>query len=228
MKKSLLLMLALSTLCFLSACGSGGGSTTPPPPSPATHFSVTAPAAATAGTAFSFSVTALDASNNTATSYSGTVQFTSTDSQAVLPANSTLASGSGMFSATLNTAGSETISATDTVTASITGTSSAITVTAASGFQPVGNMETPRAEHTASLLSTGGVLVAGGIDNNNGTVLASAELFDPSTAAFTLTGSLVTARAGHTAVALNTGKILVAGGVDPNANFLSSAELYDP
>jgi hypothetical protein len=76
-------------------------------------------------------VTAQDAFNNTATAYGGTVHFTSSDGQAVLPANTTLSSGTGSFSATLKTAGSQTITATDTVTASVTGTSNAIAVSAA-------------------------------------------------------------------------------------------------
>ncbi len=92
----------------------------------ATHFGVSAPGTATAGTAFSFTVTALDQFNNTATGYAGTVHFTSTDSQAALPANSTLTSGVGTFSATLKTAGNQTITATDSVNSSITGTSNTI------------------------------------------------------------------------------------------------------
>jgi YVTN family beta-propeller protein len=100
-------------------------------PGPATHFMVTAPTNATAGTAFNVMVTALDASNNTATGYTGTVHFTSTDGQATLPANSTLTSGVGTFTVTLKTAGAQTVTATDTVTATITGTSGAITVSAA-------------------------------------------------------------------------------------------------
>ena len=96
----------------------------------ATHFSVSAPASATAGTAFNFTVTALDASNNTATGYAGTVHFTSSDAQAVLPGNSTLVNGTGTFSATLKTSGNQTISATDTANASVTGTSNAINVSA--------------------------------------------------------------------------------------------------
>jgi hypothetical protein len=55
------------------------------PPGAATHFSVTAPANATAGSAFSFTVTALDASNAVATGYTGTVHFTSTDGQRCCP-----------------------------------------------------------------------------------------------------------------------------------------------
>jgi len=96
----------------------------------ATHLSVTAPGSATTGTAFNFTASALDASNNVVTNYSGTVHFTSTDAQAVLPANSTLTNGTETFSATLNTAAAQTITATDTVTASITGISNSITTSA--------------------------------------------------------------------------------------------------
>jgi hypothetical protein len=127
-KKSLLLLISVCSLCLLNACGGSGGST--PPVLTATHFTVTAPATATAGTAFNFTVTALDASNNIVTSYSGIVQFTSIDAQAVLPGVAKLVLGTGMFSATLNTAGTQTITATDTATASIAGTSNSIKVTA--------------------------------------------------------------------------------------------------
>jgi hypothetical protein len=97
---------------------------------PAIHFAVSAPATATAGTAFNFTVTAQDALNNTLTGYTGTVHFTSTDGAALLPADATLTNGTGTFSATLKTAGSPTISATDTVTAAMTGTSAPIAVNA--------------------------------------------------------------------------------------------------
>src|SRR5581483_2012563 len=89
----------------------------------ATHFAISAPASATAHAAFSFTVTALDQFNNTATAYAGAVHFTTTDGQAVLPADSTLTSGVGTFSATLKTAGGQTITARDSSNASITGTS---------------------------------------------------------------------------------------------------------
>src|SRR5439155_960732 len=106
-------------------------------PAAATHFGVAAPTPQTAGTAFSFTVTAQDQFNNTATGYAGTAHFTSTDGAATLPADSTLTSGTGTFSATngtgtfsatLNTTGSRTITAADTVTFSITGTSNSINV----------------------------------------------------------------------------------------------------
>src|SRR5207249_4205687 len=97
----------------------------------ATHFSVSTPAAATAGTAFTFTVTALDALNNTATSYAGTLTFSSSDSAASLPANSTLSNGVGNFIATLKTAGNRTLTATDTANSGLTGTSGTITVSPA-------------------------------------------------------------------------------------------------
>src|SRR6266852_3619683 len=129
MKKSLLFLISVCSLGLLNACGGGGGN--PPPPPPATHFSVNSAASASVGAAFNFTVTALGDSGQTATGYSGTVHFTSTDGQAVLPANSTLANGTGIFSATLKTVGNQTITAADSVTASITGTSSATIVTTA-------------------------------------------------------------------------------------------------
>lgn len=92
----------------------------------ASTLSVSAPGTASIGVAISITVTALDPYGNTATGYAGTVHFTSTDGAAVLPSNSTLTSGTGTFSATLNTAGNQTITATDTVTGSITGTSGTI------------------------------------------------------------------------------------------------------
>jgi hypothetical protein len=99
-------------------------------PGAATQLSITAVNGTSAGTSFNITVKALDAFNNAATSYSGTVHLTSSDSQATLPANSTLTNGTGTLSVTLKTvgSGSQTITATDTVTASITGTSNPIAV----------------------------------------------------------------------------------------------------
>ena len=122
--------LVLFGACLLGGCGGGGGTSyTPPPAGPATHFSVMAQATATAGIAFSFTVAALDASNNQVPTYSGTVHFSSSDAQAVLPGDQSLASGTATLQITLKTAGNQTITATDTVTKSITGTSAAISST---------------------------------------------------------------------------------------------------
>ncbi len=97
---------------------------------PATHYSVTAPASTQTGIPFNVTVTALDASNATVTGYLGTAHFTSS-STGTLPADYTFVSGDNgthTFSVTLATSGNQTITATDTVTASITGT--AVTATA--------------------------------------------------------------------------------------------------
>ena len=78
-----------------------------------------------------FVVTAYDVYGNVATSYIGTVQFTSNDPQAVLPANFTFTAeddGTHIFSARLVTAETQFITATDTVTKSITGTETGIEV----------------------------------------------------------------------------------------------------
>ena len=98
---------------------------------PAVHLALSAPTSVTAGEALQFTVTATDSSNNPVTSLAGTVHVTSSDAGAVLPADSGLTNGNGTFSATLKTAGSQTISATVVGNSSISGTSSAITVGAA-------------------------------------------------------------------------------------------------
>jgi hypothetical protein len=101
---------------------------------PATHFSFSAAASAATRRSINIAVTALDASNNTSTGYNGTVHITSSDGTAILPGNPTLQSGSGSFQITLETPGNQTVTATDTVTPSITGTTSAIAVTATPGL----------------------------------------------------------------------------------------------
>jgi hypothetical protein len=66
-------------------------------------------------------VKAEDNYGNVVSSYVGTVHFTSSDGQAVLPANSLLSSGVQTFSVTLETAGYQTVTATDTANSAITG-----------------------------------------------------------------------------------------------------------
>ncbi len=94
----------------------------------ASQLLVSAPATAIAGTAFNLTVTAADSSGKTATTYSGSIHFTSSDGAAILPANSTLSSGNATFTVTLNTVSGQTITATDTSNSSIIGTSGTITV----------------------------------------------------------------------------------------------------
>ena len=88
-------------------------------------------------------------------------------------------------------------------------------------FSPAGDLNMPRFNHTATLLSNGKVLFAGG--NNASTMLTSAELYDPTTKKFSFTGSLKAKHYGHTATLLLDGKVLVLGGY-----IEGSPELYDP
>src|SRR5262249_30340335 len=99
-------------------------------PTAATHFAVTLPATGTAGVADSFTVTALDDFGIVATASSVTVFSRPRLVRSVLPADATLTNGVGTFSETFGTAGNETITATDTVTPAITGTSNSEVVTA--------------------------------------------------------------------------------------------------
>jgi hypothetical protein len=95
-------------------------------------------------------------------------------------------------------------------------------------FGKTGSMNVARISHTATPLSNGEVLVAGGSNSSlGGGYLASAELYNSSMGSWTLTGSMTTAREGHQTVLLTSGEVLVAGG-DTSSGILASAELYNP
>jgi ribosome modulation factor len=95
-------------------------------------------------------------------------------------------------------------------------------------FSLTGSMTTARSAHTATLLSDGRVLLAGGRSNMSGPVLKTAELYDPKSGTFSpTTGSMTDAREGHTATLLRDGRVLVAGGLDDSAT-LATAEIYIP
>lgn len=98
------------------------------------------PSPSTAGQERSFTVTARDRFGNVAPSYRGTVQFTSSDKQAALPDDYTFLAadnGSRVFSATLFTAGMQSLTAAD---AALTGTQANVLLTAsvASVFELTG------------------------------------------------------------------------------------------
>ncbi len=113
-------------------------------------------------------------------------------------------------------------------------------------FTPtVGSMNSPRAFHTATLLTTGpsagDVLITGGLVNNGGGVsglqgitLNSAELYHPATGSFTPVSSTMSdLRAFHTATALSDGTVLIAGGASAGSvggNFVATAaaDIFDP
>ena len=92
-----------------------------------THFQVSVPSSATAGTSFTVTVSALTNSNSVDTGYTGTVHFTSTDGQAVLPSDYAFVAGDAgvhAFTIALKTSGSRSVTATDAATASIAGSAS--------------------------------------------------------------------------------------------------------
>src|SRR5207302_5062346 len=100
-------------------------------PAAAATFFISIPPRRTPGAAFDIAIQVYDQFQNTATGYRGTVHFTSSDGRASLPADYTFTSGDAgrhVFrnAAILLTQGTQTVTATDTVSNSITGTRSII------------------------------------------------------------------------------------------------------
>lgn len=104
----------------------GTGAAVPITPAPLSQILVSGLSDGVAGVPQSPTLTAADAFSNVINGYVGTVHFSSTDSQAVLPSDYTFLptdNGAHTFTnlLTLRTAGSKTVTATDTVTNSLTG-----------------------------------------------------------------------------------------------------------
>jgi hypothetical protein len=119
----------------------------------------------------SFGIEARDAADNVAAGYTGTVAITSDDTQAVLPANQTLAAGViSNVAITFRTAGTHTVTATDTTTASITGTASTnVTAFAAPTVSLDGANDGDTVEGTVHLTATAAAA--------SGTTLTKVEIF---------------------------------------------------
>jgi hypothetical protein len=88
-------------------------------------------------------------------------------------------------------------------------------------------MYAQRASASVTTLANAQVLIAGG-ENAAAGHLASAELYDPSTVAWSAAGSMSIARWSHIAVPLMSGKVLVAGGDGSSYSAVATAELFDP
>jgi hypothetical protein len=90
-----------------------------------------------------------------------------------------------------------------------------------------GSMSQPRESHTATRLSNGKVLVAGGSSLLGSVFPTSTELYDPATGKWSPTLPLVSGRRDHIAALLPCGKVLIAGGFN-TSDTGPSTELYDP
>ena len=95
-----------------------------------------------------------------------------------------------------------------------------------------GSMHQARGYHTATVLQSGMVLVAGGckVACDTATNLTGAELYHPDSGTWTPTGSMHDPRIQFTATLLQDGQVLVAGGCRTGncPTVLASTELYDP
>jgi predicted outer membrane repeat protein len=127
----------------------------------ASAFVLTAPATATAGTPFDLVVTAVDAFGQTAVGYTGTVTFATTDTHpaVVLPADYRFApadAGTHSFAGvtTLVSAGSQTLTATDTATSSITGFATVTFNPAAAAHLVLRDSSNPVKGHAWSVIVT--------------------------------------------------------------------------
>jgi hypothetical protein len=184
----------------------------------------------TAGVPITVTVAADDQFGNVATGYSGTVHFTSTDGAATLPADAALPGGTGSFPVTFHTAGSQTLTATDTANGGLTGSLSGVTV-----VLPPPPPNTPPsistiADTTIRLNQSSGPLgftigddftpvnsLALTVTSSDGTLLPLAGLvFGGSGANRTLT---VTPAAGHTGVGTVTVTVRDGGGLTSSDTF---------
>jgi len=109
------------------------------------------PGSVVAGTAFNFTVSGTDQYGNPVSSYAGTVHLTSTDPAATLAGDSTTAGGTASESATLRTAGTQTITFTDSG-AGITGSVN-VTVSAATTSGVRGTLAGPTTAGTSRTLT---------------------------------------------------------------------------
>jgi Galactose oxidase, central domain/Kelch motif len=94
-------------------------------------------------------------------------------------------------------------------------------------FSPTGSMISGRANHTATLLTSGRVLVAGGLTSDSSQSISSVELYDPATGTFSQIGLLLKKDGAVSATLLADGRVLLLGS-DTWASGPPSAELYRP
>lgn len=98
---------------------------------------------------------------------------------------------------------------------------------AAGTMQPLPAMSIARMAHTATRLTDGRVLVAGGFVGEE-SAARSAEMYSPRSRQFAALPRMRMPRHSHTATLLPNGKVLLTGGYGAGNATTASAELYDP
>ena len=99
---------------------------------------------------------------------------------------------------------------------------------AAGTFSPTSDtMLAATAARTATLLTSGNVLLAGGYCDGCG-AFSKAVLYDFASGNFSVTPGLIEARSGHTASLLPDGTVLIAGGTGLEYASKATTEIYDP
>jgi galactose oxidase-like protein len=236
----------------LRASSSGAiGATSAPfaiTPTVATALAVSGvPGSLIAGMAVNVVVTARDASGNIAYGYTGTLHFTSTDGAAELPQDYAFVgadAASHVFRVIFRSPFTQTLTATDAARSISASAAAFVTFANAELYDPVtrkwtvtGGMRLWRNSATATLLSDGKVLVAGGaccgtplygVDALFSTT--TSDVYDPATGTWIVTGSMSVPRQQHTLTLLHDGRVLVVGGgtgTGPNGT-TAITELYSP
>ena len=184
---------------------------------------------------------ALASSSNPST-YGSSVTFTATVSPSLATGtvtfiNGTTTLGTGTISGAIASyststlaVGSSSIAASYGGDANDNGSTSSVltqTVQPANFVGTSGQMQASLYGQTATQLTTGQVLIAGGMSTSG--VVNGAELYTLSSQTFASANPINVARWLHTATLLNDGTVLIAGGSDlTNQETLDTAEIYDP
>ena len=121
-----------------------------------------------------------------------------------------------------------------TIGLSITDSAEIFNPSAGTFTEQANTMNEARAGHTMTKLADGRIFICGGYTPGapgQVATTATAEIYNPSTGAFTPVGSMGTERADHAAVRLPNGTVLVTGGSRLVGSFLedlATAEVFDP